>query len=281
MLLWLSSANRPLTLRELSEAIVIEDEDTDLDEQCRIRDPNVLLQLGQGLVELDKPTGIVSLSHSSVKTCLTSTYIQNTEATDFALSETKSHEVIMRTCVTYLCFRPFKIDSKTAFDTLSARYPLLSYAALNWPLHITGTDTATLEGIRRFMSTQHMPRGGAYAFWTLYVSRNVPLGVILQTSPLYYATLFGFTKLVAALLEDDHGLDLERPGGRVGSTALQVACFRRQRGAVKLLVEAGANSFSPDGSGVEGGFSALFWAKNNGWDDIVESMIEHGVANEH
>ncbi|EAT82221.1 hypothetical protein SNOG_10827 [Parastagonospora nodorum SN15] len=281
MLLWLSFATRPLTLRELSEAIVVEDEDTDLDEQCRLHDPNVLLQLGQGLVELDKFTGFVSLGHSSVKTCLTSTYIQNTEAADFALNETNSHDLIMRTCVTYLRFRPFRIDSRNTFDTLSARYPLLSYAALNWPLHITGTGTATLEGVRHLISTQHMPRGGAYAFWILYVSRNVPLGVILQTSPLYYASSFGFTKLVAVLLADSHGLDLERPEGRVGSTALQVACFRRQKGVVKLLVEAGANSFSPDGSGVEGGFSSLFWAKNNGWDDIVELMIEHGVANKH
>ncbi|KAH4191025.1 hypothetical protein HBH42_119640 [Parastagonospora nodorum] len=281
MLLWLSFATRPLTLRELSEAIVVEDEDTDLDEQCRLHDPNVLLQLGQGLVELDKFTGFVSLGHSSVKTCLTSTYIQNTEAADFALNETNSHDLIMRTCVTYLRFRPFRIDSRNTFDTLSARYPLLSYAALNWPLHITGTGTATLEGVRHLISTQHMPRGGAYAFWILYVSRNVPLGVILQTSPLYYASSFGFTKLVAVLLAESHGLDLERPEGRVGSTALQVACFRRQKGVVKLLVEAGANSFSPDGSGVEGGFSSLFWAKNNGWDDIVELMIEHGVANKH
>ncbi|KAH5431275.1 hypothetical protein HBI23_230830 [Parastagonospora nodorum] len=281
MLLWLSFATRPLTLKELSEAIVVEDEDTDLDEQCRLHDPNVLLQLGQGLVELDKFTGFVSLGHSSVKTCLTSTYIQNTEAADFALNETNSHDLIMRTCVTYLRFRPFRIDSRNTFDTLSARYPLLSYAALNWPLHITGTGTATLEGVRHLISTQHMPRGGAYAFWILYVSRNVPLGVILQTSPLYYASSFGFTKLVAVLLADSHGLDLERPGGRAGSTALQVACFRRQKGVVKLLVEAGANSFSPDGSGVEGGFSSLFWAKNNGWDDIVELMIEHGVANKH
>jgi hypothetical protein len=96
---------------------------------------------------------------------------------------------------------------------------------------------------------------------------------------LYYAASFGYNMLVSAILSFEKALNLEQPGGRHGSTALQVACFRRQRKAVELLVEAGANPFSPDGSSLDGGFSSVFWAKSNGWDDLAEWMTENGKTN--
>jgi hypothetical protein len=285
MLLWLSFANRPLHLGELSEAIVVEDEDRDLDAYARIHDPRFLLRLSQGLVEYDESTGLVSLSHSSVKACLTSSYIQATEASDFFIEEEDAHKVILRTCLTYLRFRPFSVGldgPDGMFDDFSLQYPLLSYAARNWPLHIRKRGKDTWDDINLLFSTRDMPGGGNYAFWLEYIAGNLPPKVVLRTAPLYYAASFGFSRLVNTLLANTEPLNLEQPGGRAGSTALQVACFRRQRRAAKLLVKAGANPFSTDGSGgsaVGGGFSSLFWARSNGWDDIVDLMIKHGVAN--
>jgi hypothetical protein len=282
ILLWLSFANRPLYLNELCEAIIVEEGDVDLDANSRLHDPNMLLQLGQGLFELEKTSGRVTLSHSSVKTFLTSSYIRTTSAADFALEETEAQNVIVRTCLTYLHFSPFKTRRSGpdgVFNTLSSQYPLLSYAALNWPLHIRDVGKHVQQEIFGFIATVQIPGGGNYAFWIEYITGGLPLKVILRTPPLYFAASFGFTELLSTLIASIKPLNLEQPGGRFGSTALQVACFRRQRKSAELLVEADANPFSLDGSGLDGGFSSLFWAKENGWDDIVESMIRRGTAN--
>jgi ankyrin repeat protein len=109
-----------------------------------------------------------------------------------------------------------------------------------------------------------MSNGGNYGFWIQYIAGGLSPDVVRETSSLYYAASFGYDMLVSAILSFEKALNLEQPGGRHGSTALQVACFRRQRKAVELLVEAGANPFSPDGSSLDGGFSSVFWQNQMG-----------------
>ena len=46
-LLWLSFAQRPLSLVELSEAVIIEE---GIDDECRLHPPEVILSICQGLV---------------------------------------------------------------------------------------------------------------------------------------------------------------------------------------------------------------------------------------
>jgi hypothetical protein len=96
---------------------------------------------------------------------------------------------------------------------------------------------------------------------------------------VYYAAAFGYTELLSSLITSTHPLNLEQRGGRFSSTALQVAYFLRQHSTARLLVEAGANPFALDRSGIGGGVSAFFWARQNGWEDITELMIDCGAAN--
>jgi hypothetical protein len=103
-LLWLSFTNRPLHLEELCEAIVIEEGDVDLDEYSRLQDLLISLRLGQGLFELHKRSGCVTVVYSLVKTFLTSAYIRTTDAVDFALDEVESNNAIVRSCLTYFRF---------------------------------------------------------------------------------------------------------------------------------------------------------------------------------
>ena len=107
---------------------------------------------------------------------------------------------------------------------------------------------------------------------------DLPLQIVERTEPLYYAASFGYTSLVTAILEFDQPVNLEAPGGRQGSTVLQVACFRKRWDVSRLLVEAGADPFSIDGSPVEGVLSAYWWAEANGWDDILELMAKTALA---
>ena len=282
MLLWLCFATRPLKIAELSEAVVVEEDDNDIDEDSRLRKPDILYDLGQGLFELDRTSELISLSHSSIKTLLTSPETRTSKIAIFHMDEFGAHDVIMKTCLAYLRFSSLKFRT-TQFaysnDALALRYPLLSYATHCWPLHVRHVGESSWNSISAFFSTKEACNGGNYGFWIQYISGGLSPEVIIRTTPLYYAASFGYKALVAAILYNDKNLNLEQGGGRRGSTALQVAAFRRQREVVKLLVEAGANPFSHDGSGIGGGFSSVFWAGENGWDDIVELMIRCGTAN--
>ena len=61
------------------------------------------------------------------------------------------------------------------------------------------------------------------------------------------------------------------PGGRFGSTALQVACFRARKEVAEILVAAGADFWSEDEGSDE---PAWFWAFTNGWVDLVNHMVQ-------
>lgn len=280
-LLWLSFATRPLHLLELSDAVVLEDDDMGLDSDSKLHLPEVLIDLAQGLIDCDRDSMLVSLSHSSIKTFLTSAWILKSSVADFALEESKAHKTIMRKCLTHLSFSEFRNgcgQSALVCETRTNKHPLLAYAAHNWALHVRNVNDEDWQHIRGFFSTRILPNGGNYGWWIQCTVGSLPPRIVQQTSPLYYAASLGYTSLVKAILDFDQSVNLEEPGGRQGSTALQVACFRKQREASRLLVQAGANPFSPDGSPVEGGLSAFFWSKANGWEDIMELMTKSAVA---
>ncbi|KAF5574265.1 ZDHHC-type palmitoyltransferase 6 [Fusarium pseudoanthophilum] len=71
-LFFLSVALRPLAIQELAEAAVLEVHKPRIDKECRLPEPMVLLEICQGLIDYDAATGVVTLSHSSVRAYITS-----------------------------------------------------------------------------------------------------------------------------------------------------------------------------------------------------------------
>ncbi|KFY48733.1 hypothetical protein V495_01084 [Pseudogymnoascus sp. VKM F-4514 (FW-929)] len=278
-LVWLSFAARPLKLEELAEAVILEHTDEDIDNDSRLHSPEFLLDISQGLFDLDINSGRVALAHSSVKTFLLSDWIQNTSVADFALNNGKGHSEIIRLCLTYLSFSEFKTGygaSIRAFDSRFEKYPLLDYIVKNWTVHAQTVDHDVWKCIAAFLDTRIYPNGGNFGWWLQCIRVVADTDIIRTTHSIYYPASYGFTNLVKAILDNDPSVDLEAPGGRAGSTALQVASYRKQREVCILLVEAGADAFSLDGTltgtGLDGGFPSYFWAKANGWDDVCKLM---------
>lgn len=54
ILMWLSYSVRPLSISELSEAVVLQETDRDLDSDSRISSPGFILDICHGLVESDR-----------------------------------------------------------------------------------------------------------------------------------------------------------------------------------------------------------------------------------
>ena len=299
-LMWLSFALRPLSLLELSEAAVLEDGDTTLDQDSRLRQPEVLLEICHGFISHDTSTltsgkGEVKLAHASVKEYLLSDHVRSAAGDDFfSLHATKGNETLMRRCLTYLMFDDFEegvAPNMTGVLQRQNQFPLLNYAAFHWGLHASSTspapssptdiisdgsaDNTTWTTLaHQFFATRSLPRAGNYGAWVSCLIPESAPGLAMRTEPLYYASSFGIMPLVNALLleaaKDPPTVDIEAPGGRYRSTALQVATFRGRKAVSEVLFKAGADFWSPDrGSGAP----AWFWVLSNGWDALLADMV--------
>ncbi|KAJ6437021.1 Ankyrin repeat-containing domain protein [Purpureocillium lavendulum] len=228
---WLSFAKRPLTLRELNEAVVFEESYTAIDEGNLLISSRILPRISQGLIELDNDQ--VYLAHSSIKEFLTSDWIRDSKVRYFGLDSETAHKDIMRKCISYLCLDYFRCGYATSdslvSDCLVKARPLLEYAAYFW-------------------ATERLPQKGNFGFWVQILIPDADPEDLAVTQPLYYAASFGLVPVVNAILDSVPDLEIDSPGGRHGSTPLFVACWRRQYDVVKLLLKAGANSYVVDPS---------------------------------
>lgn len=245
VLLWVSFAAAPLTLKELHTAIAIETDMDYLDEESLLHDPSDILSLVSGLIAItDK--GYVTIAHMSVKDYLLSPKTRSSQVTSsFALTAKGSNALLCQYCLAYVSFAHFRQGpSKTSEDFLEReeKHPLLRHAALSWPyyyrLAIRNEDLTTSamqffsEGGDRklFMSWVQAINADSLSYWNFYPR---------HATGLYYAATFGLTDVVDQLIKS--GANLNAPGSRYGGTPLHGAVWRNHVPAAKLLLEAGAD----------------------------------------
>jgi hypothetical protein len=224
-------ALRPLTLAELGEAAVFSrhDKDIDIDDDMRLPDPVVLIDICQGLIELDAQSNTVVLAHSSVRTFLTSTYIKDSKADWYGYTVAGIHDTMANKCLNYLMLDAFKsgVCDEADLEIKLQAYPFLSYAAKYWPMHarLTQKTLWSTSTMINFCNSHHLPNGGNFSAWVQILIPDAPTYQILNTQPLYYAASYGLTDLVRTLLSSK-STDIEAPGGRFESSPLHVAVFR-------------------------------------------------------
>jgi hypothetical protein len=104
-LMWLCFSIRPLKLQELADAVVLNESDSTIDEDCRLNRPEVLLDICQGLVGFNNDG--LTLAHDSIRSFLTSQWIRDSPVAIFALDVSSSHKKMMRKSITYLSLEEF------------------------------------------------------------------------------------------------------------------------------------------------------------------------------
>ena len=273
-LFWLSFALKPLSLSELSEAVVLEDNYTDLDEDSRLQHPRVILEICHGLITFNPDLDRVALAHFSVKTYLMSERMKGGRSEFYHLDNKVGNARLAEKCLTYLSLPSFA-SGYCDHEALHRRlkdWPLLDYAARMWPKHVRaiGKDISTpfQTRIREFFATSTRRGGGSFGAWVQVLLRSAPSEAVEMTQPLYYAASFGLTSIVRTLIETDKDLNLESCGGRYGSSALHVAAYRGHYDVVELLLGAGADPRAENDMGE----TALFWARRKGFGDILDLL---------
>lgn len=280
VLLWVSFAVTPLTLKELHTAIAIEVDMDYLDEESLLHDPSDILSLVSGLISITE-LGYVTIAHMSVKDYLLSPETRHSQmASSFALTVNGSNAALFQSCMAYISFAHFQQgpsrSSKEYLERIE-KHPLLRHAAISWPYYyraaIPNKDlTASVmqlfseTGNRKlFMSWVQAINADEFAYWDFYPR---------HATGLYYAATFGLTDVVEQLIKS--GVDLDLPGNRYGGTALHGAVWRGHVPAAQLLLEAGADVNIVD----DHLMPALHLAAAENDSELVELLLRFGADTE-
>jgi len=278
---WLTHSLRPLTLRELAEAISIEIGQARMDFSAVPTDPEDILRFCGGLVTIaghdDQET--VNFSHFSIKEFLLSPRILDTEVAEFYGGSPAIIYDVAATCITYIMMDDFadgQCLETTKLKERGRKYGFLDYAARQWDSHYKEVDSASkgkLEDLLwRFFI--HLDMVGPFESWLQqlyefrYVSSDVyewrlnidtrwwnkeqerVVTVIPKGLPLYHAACLGLASLVKKLVENGHDMNVKsRSSGGEKEFPILAAASRRHWDTVGLMVDSGArlDVFSNDG----------------------------------
>lgn len=271
LLWWTLHAVRPLTVQEVTEALLIttNNEDTlypveELPDDYDDSYVDSLRRLCGSLIDIRAPDQSSNLAkhevqfvHFSVKE-----YLSESLEDHFAVphgtsvvNSIGSNELLAQQCLRYLCYDEFKQDSPStneSFYEKVEKYPFLRYAANQWDIHASRAMPLSLDTIS-LSNRLHDPSGSR---WRLYseVWLNERFDDFAKAltkfrdcwpAPLYLASHSGIIETVGYLL--DQGVDINAVGGRY-ATALQKAASRGHVTIFELLLCRGANAFIKGGN---------------------------------
>jgi ankyrin repeat protein len=270
---WLTHSLRPLTLRELAEAISIEIGQARMDFSAVPTDPEDILRFCGGLVTIaghdDQET--VNFSHFSIKEFLLSPRILDTEVAEFYGGSPAIIYDVAATCITYIMMDDFADGQCLEITKLKERgckYGFLEYAASQWDSHYKEVDSASKGNLEdllwRFFI--HSDMAGPFESWLqqLYEFghfssdvyewhfnyeahwwKNEPervLTVIQKGPPLYHAACLGLASLVNKLVEKGHDMNVKfSSSGGAKKFPILAAASRRHWDIVGLMVDSGAS----------------------------------------
>ena len=277
----LTVAVRPLRVEELAEILALDFENTkdripQLKEDWRWKDQQeAVLSTCSSLISVVKNGSqrVVQFSHFSVKEFLTSDRlaISSPEVSHFYILPEPAHTVIVKACLGIL------LQSDVGVDSVKAKSSSLGkYAAEHWVDHAQFEKVSTYieDGMRRLFD----PAKPYFETWLkLYdIDKGwyefVSFVAARHGSPLYYASLCGFSNL-AIHLADNHPKHVSATRGRYLSP-LVAALHNRHFDIAELLFQRGADV---DITSHYRNRTPLHAASVDGLVDVVQWLLAHGA----
>src|SRR6266478_106662 len=274
---------RPLRVDELAEILAIRfnsDSMPNYNAGWRSRNAKeAVLSACSGLVTVAGVDGsqVVQFSHFSVKEFLTSERLAtlDSELTRYHILPGPAHTVMAKACLSILVKLDDKVDKKTIKNS-----PLALYAGRHWIEHAQFDDVSShIQDVmfRLFDSDKPHFRSWIWLYdpdrhWGNHMSTPHPTRP--QASPLYYASLCGFYRLVEHLIRIRRS-DINARGGYHITPIC--ASLRGGHGGHKkitpLLLREGAHVDIRDSEGA----TPLHRACRAGNLDVVRLLLTHGA----
>lgn len=259
---WLLFSRRPMALTEVAEAIVVEVGDESMDSEKKLNEPQDILDICRGLIEIDDTQFTLGLSHFTVKEYLISANIIESSAAGYHVKHTVAHAELAKICLTYTMFSDFDDGPCDDYEAQLGEYPLLTYAVQYWPEHVSeygNQDDETLSQL--ILSFFHLGQDSEkFQLWRqLYeicrgtsslmtgtkinslrddISSTKSKSDSVPATPLYYAAEMGQLQAVSELLELGTHVDVK---GGTNYTPTKAAIIGGHEATLRLLLEKGAD----------------------------------------
>ncbi|KAG9228536.1 ankyrin [Amylocarpus encephaloides] len=294
ILRWTAFGLRPLTILEITEALLIMDDDSCEDLSDYISN-EILAPCGSLLeaqrVEPGQDLGLttIRLAHFSNGLLITNERLR-------ASSEAFQSNILAKLCLRYLNFRMVWQESLEIQSHLDRR-PFRDYASGSWHHH-TRESGSNYEEVVKLTNALFSSNNGNWEPWKKWFDTNddkskMPESQreITSTNRLFYASLLGLRDTIIYLLDeekidvnhvDDQALIVKlllkkgadvTVANREGWTPLNSASYSGHVDVVKLLLEKGADMTVTSQSG----WTPLNSASNRGHVDLVKLLLEKGA----
>ena len=273
VVIWLLCAMRPLTLSELATAVAIDSDDDVIDNDKKLDEEEILLDICMSLTKFNPITRVVELGHFTVREFLLSKVLPNGSSNIHYIDITQIDAELCKTCITYLMSPPFDrlLISQQAnqLERLFVENPFLFYAALRWPDHArrilypdlipeshyvlrffrSGTPFKVWSHIWQLALSRHPAASASAIFQTIAGLKSYQSCTELLTqreasqtsyelpSSLYYACLFQFTSIAKSLISQGAEVNAPQPGH---FHSIIAAAETGDLELVSKLIEAGA-----------------------------------------
>lgn len=231
-LMWISCAKRQLKTLELRQALAIEIERLELDED-NLPDFEDIVSVCAGLVTVDEESDIIRLVHYT-----TQEYFERTWVDWFPTAS----EDLGRACVTYLLLlqeeypdpfiiatRPARVWQNIALRSNIGTYSLFGYASEFWGLHVQNT-LAEQDGflLELLEDEKHI--------WKV-LPRQSEIAFRPPTRAIHVVAYFGLNTTMSLLSPGPSGDAWTKDGN--GRTAMMFAATSGQVDVVRVLVKVG------------------------------------------
>ncbi|KAM0472609.1 hypothetical protein ACHAPX_008766 [Trichoderma viride] len=260
VLQWVTHANRPLRLLEMSEMLSVTRQLNGIRELKEAKD--IIRAICGSLLEI-LPDETVSVVHHSLTEFLkgqTRSLAQEHLADEYSLLESDTtHLRLALACLSYLdagCLDSYELmkRSEMRIETMKARrlnqnlrleHPFAEYAVYNWHIHIIKAGLLARSQPELYKLLDNFLQGNHLLVW---LSLEWPNFEFDDMSPLHVAAYLNLTDYMRKLLE--------RPNTNVNvvnemeETPIYWAAYNGHEEAIRLLLQHGAESNKYNGTGL-------------------------------
>ncbi|KAJ6789768.1 hypothetical protein PWT90_06473 [Aphanocladium album] len=289
MLRWITFAVRPLSVAELTEALLIDlscdairrDEmpdslDDDYIDNEILRISASLLEVRKSVTDGNVSSQTVHFTHFSAKQYF---IMRISEKMDTLMVNEKLRSSVEVACSNELAVKCLHYISMPRVwqslddDPHSIYRAFLNYAANAWYQHAAVSDhDAVVQNLNEFLTR----KGPAWKSWRVWfdlqqAADDEPFEAV-DEEPLYYAARFNLIETVKYLIQIGR-CDVNKSTQRSGDTILQTASGYGHLEMAMVLLEAGADVLVPGNRG----WTALHEAARLGHLQLLELLLENGA----
>lgn len=272
MLSWVVQSKRPLTRREFLHALAVKAGNLTFKRDYIIHDLDGAVALCAGLVVINRKSDTVQLMHHTTRA-----YFEDPAHRPEWMGD--AEEMIASACVTYVSYTVFEdgpCESDEDFDDRLFDFPFLTYAAQHWGNHArdAGAQTTTMEDLAlEFLRDEAKL---ASANQAMQVTDRRYRGYSSRydegMTGLHMVASFGLANLTRHLLSDNGYADVRDQDGR---TALHKAAENGHNDVVLALLEHGTDFDAQEDTFDQ---TPLHLAALNGHKAVVQTLLDHRAS---